>query len=123
MLLLYSVFFYDSQPMLVVDKYITNAEYDSSTFVLKVFPTLLVADLLAGLKRKILRNSGGLRRRGGLCNNYTVIGKGLLGSKFQNAVVCTKAHCNRHLIGSYLKSANQACSFNACNVFYIIYCQ
>ena len=57
--------------------------------------------------------SGGLRRRGGLCNNYR---RGLLGSKFQNAVVCTKAHYNRHFIGSYLKSANQASSFNACNV-------
>ena len=50
---------------------------------------------------------------GGLCNNYR---GGLLGSKFQNAVVCTEAHYNRHLIGSYLKSANQASSFNACNV-------
>ena len=39
-----------------------------------------------------------------------------MGSKFQNAVVCTKAHYNRHLIGSYLRSANQASSFNACNV-------
>ena len=57
--------------------------------------------------------SGGLRRRGGLCNNYR---GGLLGSKFQNAVVCTKAHYNRHLTGSYLKSANQASSFNARNV-------
>ena len=49
--------------------------------------------------------SGGLRRKGGL-----------LGSKFQNAVVCTKAHHNRYLIGSYARSANQASSFNACNV-------
>ena len=57
--------------------------------------------------------SGGLRRKGGLCNNYR---GGFLGSKFQNAVLCTKAHYNRHLIGSYLKSANQASSFNACNV-------
>ena len=51
---------------------------------------------------------------GGAC--ATIIGGGLLGSKFQNAVVCTKAHYNRHLIGSYLRSANQASSFNACNV-------
>ena len=57
--------------------------------------------------------SDGLRRRGGLCNDYS---GGLLGSKFQNAVVCTKAHYNRHLIGSYLRSVNQASSFNACNV-------
>ena len=51
---------------------------------------------------------------GGAC--ATIIGGGLLGSKFLNVVVCTKAHYNRHLIGSYLKSANQASSFNACNV-------
>ena len=50
---------------------------------------------------------------GGLCNNYR---GGLLRSKFQNAVVCTKAHYNRHLIGSYLRSANEASSFIACNV-------
>ena len=51
---------------------------------------------------------------GGMCKNYR---GGFLGSKFQNAVVCTKAHYNRHLIGSYLKSrGNQASSFNACNV-------
>ena len=51
---------------------------------------------------------------GGAC--ATIIGGGLLGSKILNVVVCTKAHCNRHLIGSYLKSANQASSFTACNV-------
>ena len=52
---------------------------------------------------------------GGAC--ATIIGGGgFLGSKFLNVVVCTKAHYHRHLIGSYLKSANQASSFNACNV-------
>ena len=50
---------------------------------------------------------------GGLCNNYR---GGLLGSKFQNDVVRTKVHHNRHLIGSYSRSTNQASSFNACNV-------
>ena len=50
---------------------------------------------------------------GAYATNYR--GRGLLGSKFQNAVECTKAHYNRHLIGSYLKSTNQVSSFNACN--------
>ena len=63
--------------------------------------------------RNDLPISDGLRRRGGLCSNYR---GGFLGFKFQNAVVCTKAHHNRHLIASYLRSANQASSFNACNI-------
>ena len=64
---------------------------------------------------KLLSCSGGLRRRGGGGGCATIMEGGLLGSKFQNAIVCTKAHHNGHLIGSYLRSANQASSFNACN--------
>ena len=64
---------------------------------------------LADVKSAVVLDEGGER----LCSNYR---GGLLGFKFQNAVVFTKAHYNRHLIGSYLRSANQKSSFNACNV-------
>ena len=77
--------------------------------LLKLIVTANYADYTTGaMQTAVVLDEGG-----GLCNIYR---GGLLGSKFQNAEVCTKAHYNRHLIGSYLRSANQASSFNACNV-------